>query len=1118
MSQRDSVGLSPPVPVRRDPCTLEGDSMARTFCVFVLLLIFSRAVLASPTGSIAGSVKDPSGAVIPGVKITLTSTATNAQLSEISNENGRFEFPQLAPASYALVADSPVIKKTIVTVLVQVDQNTRVDVSLQVGDIVQEVEVQAVVPVLEADKTTLSSVVESRTIANLPLNARQYLDLALTAPGVLPSAAGVQGGGFNVAGARSQSNNFLLDGVSNVDTQVNSALGNFRITDAVQEFAVQTSVPTAEFGRGTGGQVSIVTKSGSNQFHGSAFEYLRNDALDAADFFTNKNGGKKTTLHRNQYGATFGGPILKDKTFFFGSWEGFRQVNPTVSSTRVPTDAERAQAIDPISQNLLQFWPAPNTSRPGSTINYIANVGASTFDNTGLIKIDHTFSDTDHLSGRWAEYQGATVTAGVLPNLGGTSNSPVSRSGVLTETHIFKPTLLNEFRFGYSRNTTFLTVTDSGFDASTIFRGPDGNPLPGVVNGKENVLDSGLPTITVSGGFAVLGTANNYPQGRITNTYELFDNMSWTASRHSFRWGFHARREEARRFLDSNFRGSFNFTNWSDFAAGLVNTSGFHTGSTLAYWRRYPVDLYWQDTFKIKPNFTLNYGVRYEYPSAIYQTRADATNFFPGVGPVPLSTSQVLAIDPTKTGFSSFQYAPAPFTASNSGVNADKNNFAPVLGFAYTPHFFEKISGHDDTVIRGGFRVAYDEVFNNIPANMGLNAPYSLVTNQTANVTQPGKFPWAIGFNQSVPLVSNFGLQGPGTPTSGLVSFSAEDPNLRSAYIYQYNLGIQRRIGDAFSIEADYQGSSGHKLLLNIDLNEPYVTVSDPTKRGSQAPNQQLFPYPLFGSINTGKDIANSNYNGLVLTGKYQGRHGVFLQASYTYGKSLDDSSSWSVPSGQPAGVADPSNLRLEYGPSNFDVRQRAVIFYAIDVPAGPGHRVLGWNNAFNRQIIGGWQISGITTIQSGAPFTVFNNSQDFSGFNQFYDRPDVVGGGPLVQDNSNPDAAFNAAYFSKTPPTGRVGTSGRDQYYGPHLVNFDFGGAKNFPLLAERLRLQFRADFFNIFNHTNFSNPIANQSSANFGKITSTVGSAVATAVGTTAGVVGGGPRIIQFSLRLSF
>src|SRR3989441_1619482 len=258
-----------------------------TFCL--LFLMCSGWVMASPTGSIMGFVKDPTGALIPGVKITLTNTATNAQLSTLSNENGRFEFPQLAPARYSLVLESPGFKRSILNALVQVDQITRVDVTLQVGDIVQEVEVQSAAPLLETDKSTLSSVVESRTIANLPLNARQYLDLALTAPGVLPSAAGVQGGGFNVTGARSQSNIFLLDGISNIDTQVNSALGNFRITDAVQEFAVQTSVPTAEFGRGTGGQVSIVTKSGSNQFHGSVFEYLRNSNFDAADFFTNRN-------------------------------------------------------------------------------------------------------------------------------------------------------------------------------------------------------------------------------------------------------------------------------------------------------------------------------------------------------------------------------------------------------------------------------------------------------------------------------------------------------------------------------------------------------------------------------------------------------------------------------------------------------------------------------------------------------------------------------------------------------------------------------------------------------------------------------------------------------------
>jgi hypothetical protein len=385
-------------------------------------------------------------------------------------------------------------------------------------------------------------------------------------------------------------------------------------------------------------------------------------------------------------------------------------------------------------------------------------------------------------------------------------------------------------------------------------------------------------------------------------------------------------------------------------------------------------------------------------------------------------------------------------------------------------------------------------------------------------VTQAGKFPYAIGFDQNVPLVSNVGKQGPGTPTSGLVSFSAQDPDLRNSYIYQYNFGIQRKIGSDFSIEADYQGSSGHKLLLNIDLNQPYVTVTDPTKRGNQAPNQQFFPYNTFAGFNMGKDVAISHYNGLVLTGRYQGRHGIYFQGSYTYGKSLDNSSSWAVPPGQPGGVADGRNLGVEYGPSNFDIRHRAVFTYVVDAPIGPGHRLLGWQNGVNRQVFGGWQISGITTVQGGAPFTIYNSSADFSGFNQFFDRPDVVGTGRLIQNNGNIDAVFDKTYFSATPPTGRVGTAGRDQYYGPGLVNFDFAAAKKFFLKGERVQLHFRADFFNLFNHTNFSNPITNQSNANFGKITSTVGSAVATAVGTTAGLVGGGPRVIQFSLRLQF
>src|SRR6266480_3986346 len=774
------------------------------FCAFGLM--FSPTVCASPTGSIAGSVKDPSGAVISSAKLTLVNIATNAKVEAASDSNGAFQFLQLTPAVYSLNVEADGFKKLVMEgIVVEVDQITHVEATLQVGSVSQTVEVSGgAIPLLENDRSTLSNVVESEVISNMPLNARQYLDLALLTPGVLPSAAGTQGGGFNVAGARSQSNVFLLDGVSNIDTQINSALGNFRITDAVQEFAVQTSVATAEFGRGTGGQVSIVTKSGTNHFHGTAFEYLRNSVLDAADFFTNKNHGTKNPLHRNQYGATLGGPILKDTMFSFLSYEGFRQIAPTVSSTRVPNAAERASVTDPISQSLLQFWPAPtNPNASTGSNNFIANVGATTFDETGLAKVDYNFTKNDRLTARWAQYGGTVFTPGALPLVGGNANSPGSDSGVLDYTHTFSARFLNEVRFGFSRNKTFITVQDSGFNAATIFVDANGNPLPGIVDASTNQLDSGLPTIGIGGGFAPLGSTSNLPQGRRTNTYEILDNMSligpFGASKHSWRWGAHVRREDARRFLDGSARGQFNFSNFADFAAGRVNTATLLFGSTLAYWQRYPWDLYWQDSYKVKDNFTLNYGVRYEYPSAIHQVRDQATNFIPGVGPVLLGSNKLLSIDTTKTGPGSLIFNPAPFTLSDTGVNLDKNNFAPVLGFAYTPRFAQSLFGHDKTVLRGGFRIGYDEIFNNIPANMALNAPFNLTTTQNT-ATQGGKFSYAVGLDQNVPLVKHIGQPN----QVGLVGISSEDQNIRSSYIYQYSLGIQRQLGNAFSLEVDY--------------------------------------------------------------------------------------------------------------------------------------------------------------------------------------------------------------------------------------------------------------------------------------------------------------------------
>jgi len=679
-----------------------------------------------------------------------------------------------------------------------------------------------------------------------------------------------------------------------------------------------------------------------------------------------------------------------------------------------------------------------------------------------------------------------------------------------------------------------MTVQDLGFNAATIFTDAAGKPLPGVVDGSKDLVHSGLPRIVVSGVSAPLGSIDLRPLIRTTNTYELFENMSLTSpfgqSRHSWRWGFHMRREELRHRTEQFSRGSFGFLNFPNFAAGLVNSATLLTGNALNYSRRYPWDLFWQDQYKLKDNFTLNYGIRYEYFSLPATTRNNWVNFIPGVGPIVAGSNRILDIDPAKKGPASLFFREAPFTlSSTAGVKPDRNNFGPMLGFAYSPRFAKSIFGHDATVIRGGFRVAYDDNEIVLFTNMARNAPIALTTRQVAGTTQPGAFPWGIGFNQDVSLISNVAQQRPGNATVGVLPFWAIDPILRSTYVYQFNFGIQRKLGQGFSIEVDYQGSAGHKLNVMSDQNEPMVIVKDATRRGPVAPNEQIFPYNHFAGVDTFKSISNSNYNGMVATAKYQGRRGIFFQGSYTLGKSIDDHSAAQTTGGETNKPADSNNRRFERGPSTFDIRHRAVFVYVIELPAGPGHRVFGWNNGWNRQILGGWQISGITTLQTGAPFTVTTGAPDFSGFNSAAgaagsgnaDRPDMTRSGPLPQNNRNPDAAFEKSYFTTALLAGRVGTSGRDQYYGPGLQNYDFAAAKNFPLWAkvgEQTRLQFRADFFNLFNHTNFANPVTGMNNANFGKITQTAGTAGQSGVLSPTGGPMGGPRLIQLSLRLQF
>lgn len=1089
---------------------------AISFVIFAMLLCISRSALADPVGIGAGVVRDTTGAVIAGATVTLTRTSTNAVITRTTDATGSFRFVELPPDTYTMTVQYTGFKRvTLSNVVIQVDQSTQLDVSLSAGDVTDVVNVDEVPQLIDTQQSTLSNVVDTKTIASMPLNSRNFLDLALLTPGATPSAGGSQVTGFNVAGARTQSNDYLIDGISNMDTQVNGGLTSFRINDAVQEFSVQTSVPTAEFGRGQGAQINAVIKSGTNQFHGSAFEYFRNTVLDATDYFskhtaTATNPAIKPVLNRNQFGATFGGPIFRDRTFLFLSYEGFRQVAPTVSAVLVPTPTQRASVTDPISKSLLQFFPL--SQQPGDTLasngtNYTSNVRSVLSDDTGLARVDQKLGANDTLAAHFITYNGRVYSGGPTPLSGGNTNTPLSQSVFVEENHTFNPSLLNTARIGYSFNQTNFVVQDSGFNAQSIFVDAAGKPLSGVVDATANLTDSGLPTVQITG-FARLGSATNLPQGRKTRTYEFYDTITasslFGSTKHSFKAGYHIRREDARRFLDSTSRGSVNFSSFADFAAGLVNTSSQRSGRTLAHFRRYPMDMFVQDAWRILPNLTLNIGVRYELPSAIYELDNRGANLVAGQGLTLFGTNNVLGIDTTKVGPASITLTPGAIKMSNSGqLTVDRNNVAPVLGFAWSP-----IKGSDKTVLRGGFRVGYDDIFNNIPANLSLNAPFNLTTAQAAGTTQPGKFSYATAFNQNVPLVKNIGLAN----QVGLLSFNGMDPNIRESYNYSYNLSVEQALTPRVSVEADYIGSTGRKLGVFVDPNQPTVIVNDATKRGNQTPNVQVFPYKQYGSFSDafGKAAANSNYNGLVAVVKYRGARGISAQASYTWSHSLDYSSAFFGSTGDAGYPSNGNNLKAEYGNSAFDMRHRLVAYYTAPLPIGPKGIFLKSNNIVSREAFEGWTISGITEIQSGLPFTVYLNGIDYSGFNQFADRPNV-GAGKLTQNNKTPDTAFDKTYF--TPITaGQTGNERRDQYFGPGLVNFDLTAAKDF-IITERIKLNFRGDVFNLFNHTNFSNPSGSFNNSTFGKITSTVGSATSGSGGAVGGV-----RLAQFSLRLNF
>jgi len=1077
--------------------------------VQVLVLAFAVVLLVPTfgwsqfsTGSIAVVVYDKTGAAMPGATLTLRDTATSATRTATTSTEGYYEFAQLRPGTYDLTAEAKGFRRMVQrSIVVDVGQVVHLDLRLEVGELSQTVEVTAEVPLVEPDKTSISKTVNVRGMQNLPMQDRQILNLALTVPGTKPGAPGTQVEAFSVAGMRSQSNNYTLDGISNNDPQVNGPLNAFRLADAVQEFNVQTSIATTEVGRNSGAQVNIITKGGANSYHGTLFYYGRNDAFDATPFFLNRAGQRKNPLRRHDFGGTVGGFLVRDKTFWFFSFEDFRQKVQEPGTARVPTAAERAAVTDAVSLKLLQFWPAANTPLQGGR-NWAGTTPNENNNKTYFWRIDQNLTTNHRLMGRYVWFRGKTLARQTDPFNGAITNLPGQHSFLLQETYA-ATRLVNEFRLGYSRNRTFFQSADVSINPASIFTDAAGNPLPGYIDTSVDPLDGGLPRITITGFTnGGLGAGTNMPQGRATNTYELIDNVTligpWGWSRHTLRFGVSLRREITNRFLNGNYRGSISFPSWTRFASGQPQRGTLRTGvgGTFRTWFRLPVYLYVQDTFKIRPNLTVNYGLRWEYPGAMSEKHDRGSNFVPNVGVVVLNSNLRVDVDPTQTGRAALILTPINTQLPSTGqFSTPHKNFAPYLGIAYSPKIWRGLFGDGKTVIRTGFRLSYDDVFANIPVNMGLNFPPVLTTTlPTATYT------WATALSQNRRLFSADPTIVP-QGERGILTFNAWDTNPPNAYAMNYALEIERQIGRDFAVEISYIGTQGRKLGVFVDPNQPFVTVNDPTKRGDQAPNVRVFPFRQYAGIGLGTFVSNSNYSGMILVFRKRPSHGLSFSTSYELGKGLDDNSSFFGSDGETGVYADTRNRKLDYGRSSFDVRHTISSSGVYELPFGPRRALLGSTHGVLGQVVGGWVVGATTLYRSGFPLTIRASSgTDYSGLNQFSDRVNLKSGVTTVATNmSDPDHAFDASVF--TPPgPGSVGSVGRNTLTGPHFVGVNLAILKNFPF-GESRRVQFRAEMFNAFNHANFTLP---ENRIDQG----------------AAGTIGGtfDPRLIQLGLRVEW
>jgi hypothetical protein len=1040
------------------------------------LLLSAAAVGQDINATLRGVVTDSSGAVITKATVLITNSEKGVSRTILTDEKGEYVAAQLSPQTYSITVTASGFKTSVRNgFTLQTAQEARLNFSLSVGESTQEVVVSANSSLLQTEDIGASEVIDEKKVQELPQNGRNAFSLALLAPNVYGALGSTT---YSVAGNPSVNNNYLLDGVQNNDRTTGSPTVK-PSEDGIQEFRILTGQYAAEYGRQSGGQVIMTSKSGNNDFHGSAYDYVRDNVTDARNFFSTTD---LPPFSQNQFGASAGGPVRKNNTFFFGTYEGLRQTKDAVSLSTVPTGLERngdfsqlatASNPNPITINgtpttevpanlitftsnaLLQYVPHANTGT-GLTNNYTFNSVSSQKYDQFSIRVDHVLTPKDTFFSTYQFYNSFTVSAGTLPLFGSTAPA---RDQVISiaEDHAFTPNLINEARIGYNRWVA-LNISQANSLGDVISQ-------VGIPQGGTNGLapttpaTGGVPYVTTTG-YATFGTASNLPQSRWDNTFNYVDSLTWNHGKHTVKTGFDIEHFYKHSFFVTDNTGAFTFNGqftgngFADFLIGGLRTTQYALGDPNQHPYTNAASFYGQDQWKVTHNLTLNLGIRYELFTPQKEVDNKLGTFDTTDGTLLDGQSHRYTVD-TKTGNLSVV---GSAHLGDTIYKQPHTNFAPRVGFDY--RLF-----NDTAVIRGGYGIYYDQlvVGNGEYQNYGLGPPYILIKSYT---NQVGSAPatWSDPF--------------PAGTSGGSVSPYGINEDLPTPYRQQWSLGVQKEVIKNLLVEVSYLGSNGSHLPLRYNINQP-----TPGAGAIQARR----PYPVWSTVTYLNDVGTSSYNALTLRAERRYANGFSFLTSLNYAKSLDQGTTAS--SG--TSPQNPLDLHAEWGPSSFDARLRYIATFIDELPFGKGRKFLSNANPVVRGIVGGWELTAILTLQTGNPFNI-TTSKDISntgGSNRPFQLSDPTKGAPKSLQEW-----FNTSAFTNVNPAGAgvysYGNTHRDNVYGPGLENTDAGLFRNIRI-TERFRTQIRAEAFNALNHPSFSNPTSDANSPSFGQISSTVSTA---------------------------